>query len=96
MNELCIPVPHFKENEIAEVTVKIKGLAYNYNFRVESFSWEVNDELSKLTHPVEKSLARILRLKTAIENYDKNWELIQIFNPPEHADHIHVLYRKKQ
>ena len=96
MNELCVPVPHFKENEVAEVTVKIKGIAYNYNFRVESFPWEVKDELSQLTHPVEKSLARITRLKNAIENYDKNWELIQIFNPPENADHIHVLYREKQ
>ncbi len=96
MNELCIPVPNFKENEVAEVSVKIKDATFNYNFRVESFPWNTNDELSNLSHPVERSLARITRLKNAIENYDKNWELIQIFNPSEKADHIHVLYRKRQ
>ena len=96
MKELCVPVPNFKDNQVAEVEVKVNNETLKYNFRVESFPWEIHDELSVLEHPVEKSLARITRLKNAIESYDKDWELIQIFNPSENSDFIQVLYRKKQ
>jgi hypothetical protein len=95
MKEICIPIPYLKEQEIADVEVTIAGQKLRYSFRVESFPWEDKDEFAALTDPLEKSLARIYKLKSAIENYDKDWELIQIFNPDEHADHIHVLYRKK-
>jgi hypothetical protein len=95
MKEICIPIPFLKNNEIAEVDVKVGGQQLQYNFRLESFPWEEKNEFSSLTDPLELSLARIYKLKSAIEGYDKDWELIQIFNPDEHADHIHVLYRKK-
>ena len=95
MRELCIPVPFLKEDEKAEVEVTLQGRRLKYDFRVESFPWEAEDEFSPLTDPIERSLARIYRLKKAIESYDKSWELIQIFNPAENADHVHVLYRKK-
>jgi hypothetical protein len=95
MKEICIPIPYLKEQEIAEVEVTCAGRRLRYSFRVESFPWEVGDEFASLKDPLELSLARIYKLKSAIESYDKQWELIQIFNPDEHADHIHVLYRKK-
>lgn len=95
MKEICIPIPYLKNQEIAEVEVSVAGQKLRYHFRVESFPWEDNNEFAILSDPLEKSLARIYKLKSAIENYDHEWELIQIFNPDEHADHIHVLYRKK-
>jgi hypothetical protein len=95
MKEICIPIPYLKDQEIAEVVVAVAGQKIRYNFRVESFLWESENEFSYLSDPLERSLARIYRLKSAIEGYDKDWELIQIFNPDEHSDHIHVLYRKK-
>jgi len=95
MKEICIPIPYLNEQELAEVEVTMAGQKLQYNFRVESFSWEVSNEFASLSDPLEKSLARIYKLKGAIENYDKDWELIQIFNPDANADHIHVLYRKK-
>ena len=95
MKEICIPIPYLKEKEIAEVEVLLAGKKIQYDFRVESFPWEEENEFSTLSDPLEQSLARIYRLKSAIDGYDKDWELIQIFNPDEHADHIHVLYRKK-
>jgi hypothetical protein len=95
MKEICIPIPYLREQEIADVEVTLAGRKIKYSFRVESFPWETGDEFSSLTDPLERSLARIYKLKGAIEGYDKEWELIQIFNPDEHADHIHVLYRKK-
>lgn len=95
MKELCIPIPAIKNNEIAEVAVTLGGQKVVYNFRLESFAWEVDKEFSSLTDPLEKSLARIYRLKGAIESYDPEWELIQIFNPDSSSDYIQVLYRKK-
>jgi len=44
---------------------------------------------------LERSLARIYKLKSAIDEYDREWELVQIFNPEESASNIHVLYRKR-
>jgi hypothetical protein len=62
---------------------------------VESFPWEVEDELSVANDDVSASLARIYRLKRAIEGYDRDWELIQIYTPNENARYIQVLYRKR-
>jgi hypothetical protein len=95
MNEICIPIPSLKEQEIADVEVIIAGQKLKYSFRVESLPWELGNEFASLKDPLERSLARIYKLKTAIENYDREWELIQIFNPEGNADHVHVLYRKK-
>jgi hypothetical protein len=95
MKEICIPIPYLKDNDVAEVEVVVAGKKIKYDFRVESFPWETENEFSSLADPLERSLARIYKLKNAIEGYSKEWELIQIFNPSENADHIHVLYRKK-
>jgi len=96
MNELCVPVSGITENDVAEVTVSIKGKKIKYEFRIESFPWETEETLTETKDPLAISLGKIYRLKLAIESYDKNWELIQIFNPTEGSDHVHVLYRKKQ
>lgn len=95
MKELCIPVPNIAENEIAEIYLKVGHERLNYLFRVESFPWDVEDELNQDNDPVHNSLARITRLKDAIASYDKSWELMQIFTPLENAHFIQVLYRKK-
>jgi hypothetical protein len=97
MRELSVPIPHFHENQIAEVDLKVNGDKITYNFRVESFPWDVEDELSdKKSDNVSQSLARITRLRNSINNYDKQWELIQIYTPDENAKHIQVLYRKRK
>ena len=95
MKEICIPIPYLKEKEIADVVVTLSGKKIRYSFRVESFPWEVGEEFARLSDPLERSLARIYKLKSSIEKYDRDWELMQIFNPDKDANHIHVLYRKK-
>ena len=94
MKDLCVPIPNFGENEMAEIELRVGDHKIEYNFKVESFAWEVEDELTDKDDEVANSLARISRLKTAIKNYDKDWELIQIFTPSENATHIQVLYRR--
>ncbi len=96
MNQLCVPVPGITDNDIAEVIVMIKGKKIKYEFRIESFPWETDKTIADTKDPLAISLGKIYRLKQDIESYDKNWELIQIFNPTEGSDHVHVLYRKRQ
>ncbi len=95
MRELCIPIPGFNSDQTAEIKLKIGKEEISYDFRVISFLWDIEDELSIEEDELSKSLARITRLKTAINEYSKEWELIQIFNPAEDASFIQVLYRKK-
>jgi len=95
MKDLCVPIPNFSEDEIADIELRIGEEKISYSFRVESFPWEVEDELSVANDDVSASLARIYRLKRSIEGYDKDWELIQIFTPNDQAKYIQVLYRKR-
>ncbi len=95
MKDLCVPIPNFGEDEIADIELRVGDKSISYSFRVESFPWEVDDELSVTNDDVSASLARIYRLKRSIEGYDKDWELIQIFTPNDNARHIQVLYRKR-
>lgn len=95
LKDLCIPIPGFGENEIAELHLKVGDKKISYDFRVESFPWDVDDELNGDNDELTASLARISRLKSAIENYDKSWELIQIFTPADSSKFIQVLYRKR-
>jgi hypothetical protein len=96
MKELCVPVSHLHEDEIAEIRLTIGGRDTTFNFRVESFPWEVQDELSRFDDAISLSLARIERLRNAIKDYDPEWELIQIFTPSEKSKFIQVLYRKRK
>lgn len=93
MKDLCVPVPNFGNDQVVELTVKIAGEEMCYSFRVESFPWKT--DRSEIDSPPD-SLQRISRLKEAIAEYDKSWELIQIYTPAENATHIQVLYRKRR
>ena len=93
MKDLTIPLPNFLEEQIAEVEVKINGKKRRYNFRVESFPWEetVNDIENQ-----DAISSKIINLRNELENYSKDWELIQIFTPRENAKNIQVLFRQRQ
>ena len=96
MRELCVPIPHFGEEQSAEILLKVGEKQMSYNFRVVSFPWDVKDEFSNDDDEITRSLARITRLKSSIKNYNRDWELIQIFTPLEDAKNIQVLYRKRE
>lgn len=97
MKDLCIPIPSLKDNQIAQLEVTVGEEKLKYEFRVESFLWETEDDLVHVASDhLDRSLARISRLKRAIETYDKAWELIQIFTPADNSKYIQVLYRKRK
>ena len=58
MKDICIPIPQFQEDQIAEVVLKVGGKRISYNFRVESFPWMVDDKLSKFEDEVSESLLK--------------------------------------
>ncbi len=87
MNDICVPLPRFESAKTAEVQVKIaNGELRHFNYRVESFEWMPEPEFGE---------ERIERLKNQIQNYDRNWELIQIYNPGPNDRFIHVLFRAR-
>ncbi len=86
MTDICIPISHLGDNQIAEVLVSIGGIQKSHNFKVEAFPWDT-------ALPVED---RINLLKRMIENYDNEWQLVQIYNPGDKDKSIHILFRKKE
>ncbi len=95
MNELNIPLPLFQDNQVAEVEVTVDGKKKKYSFRVESFPWlEEGNEIEPLEKISETAL-KIQRLKESIENYDKDWEIVQIYTPSAGSRYIQVLFRKR-
>jgi len=94
MKDITLPLPDFLEEQIAEVEVKINGKKRKYNFRIESFSWDVNSTKSESSDHDEIS-SKIENLKQQLDNYNSDWELIQIFTPREDAKNIQILFRQK-
>ena len=96
MKQLNLPLPYIKDDEPIEIKMLVGKDKIKVYFRVVPFIWEDEDELSTNTDSTSVSLARISRLKKSIENFDKAWELLQIFAPLENSKFIQVLYRKKE
>jgi hypothetical protein len=96
MRDLCIPLPEISEVKQADVIVTMDNRKIEYHFRIESFPWEYsNTAINKRNNDKEKTLERIKKLKKAISEYDRDWELIQIYDPSINSKFIQVLYRKK-
>jgi len=93
MRELCIPIPIDIGAELAEVEVKIGKTNLKFLYRLESFPWEVDDK--EIKDGITEDLLKIYKLKKTIADYNKDWELIQIFTPAEKAKFIQILFRKK-
>jgi uncharacterized protein YtpQ (UPF0354 family) len=77
MRELCIPIDIGAE--LAEVEVKIEKTNQKFQYRLESFPWEVDDK--DIKDGITVDLLKIYKLKKTIAEYDKDWELIQIYTP---------------
>ena len=95
MRDLLIPMQRFDENDKVEIEVRVGVNKLTYHYRLESFPWEVKDELKSEEDELSRSLARISRLKKAINEYDREWEVIEILTPSKDDTTIQVLYRKK-
>lgn len=84
MQEVCIPLPRITARQTAEVIVNLAGWSQKMNYRLEAFNW------------ADYNGNRIARLRNQIESYDRNWELVQIFNPKPSDQAILVMFRQRQ
>jgi hypothetical protein len=91
MSEICVPIPKFKENQVAEVHVKIEGKTQRFDFRLESFPWIGEKGSERVVNESD-----ILKLKNYIESYPEGWELVQILTPKVNSEFIQVLFRKRE
>lgn len=84
MNEICIHVPSLKEDQTVEVEVTVNGKTRLMNYRVKSFDW---------TQGGSDTANRIDRLRSMINSYDPQWELVQIGIPDGHM--VPVMFRQR-
>ena len=68
--EIVIMVPDVDVEQNIEIDVRINGRKKTMQYRVELLSWEGNEDDS-----------RVSVLKHKIDQYDKNWELVEIGAP---------------
>ena len=94
MRDITMPVPDIINGDQADIELRIGGGKIIYYFRLASFAWESADDATVKDNAVLEDL-KINRLRKAIEEYDKGWELIQIYPPAKDLKTIQVLYRKK-
>lgn len=82
MREIVIVIPDIDVEQNVEIDVRINGRKKTLKYRVELLSWEGNDAGNRVTV-----------LKHKIEDYDKNWELVEIGAPGENE--IPIMFRQK-
>jgi hypothetical protein len=82
----CVGIP---QDKTTVIEVKTSGSHQICRYRIEPFMInDLNLNENNREHRVEK-------LRNLIQNYDKQWELIQIYNSNESSEFIHILYREK-
>lgn len=79
-----ILIPEVDARQNVEIDVRINGKKHTLKYRVEIVEWEGNDP----------STDRVSVLKRTIENYDRNWQLMEIGAPFDHQ--IPLIFRKKK
>ena len=83
MREIVILIPDEADQNI-EIDVRINGKKKTLQYRVELLTWEGNDDIPSDPVPI---------LKKKIEEYDKDWELMEIGAPGK--DNIPLMFRRK-
>ncbi len=84
MKEVVILIPDVDIEQNIEIEVRINGRKKTLQYRVELLSWEGNNDAPQDPVPI---------LKKKIDEYDKNWELMEIGAPGK--DNIPLMFRKK-
>ncbi len=81
MREIVILVPDIDIEQNIEIDVRINGRKKTMQYRVELMNWEGNDEKN-----------RVAVLKHKIDEYHKDWELVEIGAPS--ATEIPLIFKR--
>ena len=84
MREVVLSIPTLEAEQNLEIDVRINGKKKTLKYRVEIVHWKGSEPSSE---------EKVTVIRHAIDDYDKNWELIQIGAPDE--EKIPLMFRKK-
>ncbi len=84
MREIVILIPEVDAQQNVEIDVRINGKKRTLKYRVEIVEWEGDDP----------GTDRVAVLRRKIENYDKNWQLMEIGAPFDHQ--IPLIFRERK
>ena len=84
MREVVLSIPTLEAEQNLEIDVRINGKKRTLKYRVEIVHWQGSEPSSE---------EKVTVIRHAIDDYDKDWELIQIGAPDE--DKIPLMFRKK-
>jgi len=84
MREVVLSIPTLEAEQNLEIDVRINGKKKTLKYRVEIVHWQGSEPSSE---------EKVTVIRHAIDDYDKDWELIQIGAPDD--DKIPLMFRKK-
>ncbi|MDA3813951.1 MAG: hypothetical protein PF570_06820 [Candidatus Cloacimonetes bacterium] len=84
MREVVLSIPTLEAEQNLEIDVRINGKKRTLKYRVEIVHWQGSEPTSE---------EKVTVIRHTINDYDKNWELIQIGAPDE--DKIPLMFRKR-
>ncbi|RLC56786.1 MAG: hypothetical protein DRH89_04895 [Candidatus Cloacimonadota bacterium] len=84
MREVVLSIPTLEAEQNLEIDVRINGKKKTLKYRVEIVHWEGSKPSSE---------EKVTVIRHAIDDYDQDWELIQIGAPDK--DKIPLMFRKK-
>jgi len=88
MSGFCIPIPDIKSGHNTDISVSTSESSQMY--RIELFNCCLANDSDLL---VQDNVYNTLKNK--IEQYDKAWELLQVFTPEDECTKVKVLFRKR-
>jgi len=84
MREVVLSIPTLEAEQNLEIDVRINGKKKTLKYRVEIVHWEGSEPSSE---------EKVTVIRHAIDEYDQDWELIQIGAPDK--EKIPLMFRKK-
>lgn len=79
--EIILLIPDIEPEQNIEIDVRINGRKKTLQYRVELLNWEGNENES-----------RVATIKHKLNDYDKNWELVEVGAPT--GKDIPLIFRK--
>ncbi|MBN1116413.1 MAG: hypothetical protein JXA77_04385 [Bacteroidales bacterium] len=88
--DICIPIKDFGKDKQINIVIEYPNSEKNDVFKLEVFSCKDGAENKKKAEDVVFN-----KLKFQIDNYDRNWEVVQVSPPQGEENNIVVLFRKR-
>jgi len=85
MREIRLAIPEIDRDQNIEIDVRINGKTNSLKYRVEIVHWEGDNSSSE---------EKVKVIRHAIEDHNKDWELIEIGSPD--IDKVPLVFKKKR